>query len=96
MEVPVFDVPRILPRYKHSQKRLLLVDFEATLWKRDLSQLGLIAMKGDDYKLPEDVLEVLVKVSEDRRNEVWLLSGLSVNLLQRVADRVPKIGIVYV
>lgn len=49
-------------------------------------------------KLPKEVEEaisVLGKLAEDRRNEVWLLSGLRVKgVLEAVAERVPKVGIV--
>ena len=49
-------------------------------------------------KLPEEVEEaigVLGKLAEDRKNEVWLLSGLRVKgVLEAVAERVPKVGIV--
>ena len=97
ISVPPFEVSRILPRYKHSRKRLILVDFEDTLWSRDLSRAGLVAMAQGDYIFPEDAVSVLGKLAEDVRNEVWLLSGLRVDgILQRIKDKVPKVGIVYV
>lgn len=44
---------------------------------------------------PEEVLNVLERLVEDKRNEVWLLSGLRVGgVLQRVAERLPGLGIV--
>jgi len=44
---------------------------------------------------PEEVLNVLERLVEDPRNEVWLLSGLRVKgVLERVADRLPGMGIV--
>ncbi|KAF5367337.1 hypothetical protein D9615_010280 [Tricholomella constricta] len=131
-QVPRLDAPRVLPRYRHSRKRLLLVDLEGTLWGRDLSREGLARME-EDYKaagvngvngevgagagagagvevhgngngngngkarieVPEEVLMVLEKLVEDRRNEVWLLSGLRVRgVLERIAERVPRLGIV--
>ena len=43
----------------------------------------------------EDVLNVLERLVEDPRNEVWLLSGLRVKgVLGRVAERLPGMGIV--
>lgn len=105
VDVPVFDVARVLPRYRHSRTRLILVDFEGTLWRRDLSRDGLARME-EDYavkggkckvEVPEDVLRVLEKLVEDRKNEVWLLSGLRVKgVLERIAERIPRLGIVYV
>ncbi|PPQ87717.1 hypothetical protein CVT26_011923, partial [Gymnopilus dilepis] len=47
-------------------------------------------------KQVEEAVEVLGKLAEDeRRNEVWLLSGLRARgVLEAVARRVPKVGIV--
>jgi trehalose 6-phosphate synthase/phosphatase len=43
----------------------------------------------------EDTIEVLGKLAEDWKNEVWLLSGLRVKgVLECVAERVPRVGIV--
>ncbi|KAF8890790.1 glycosyltransferase family 20-domain-containing protein [Gymnopilus junonius] len=126
--LPVLKPTSLLPKYKHSQRRLILVDFEGTLWRRDLSKEGVLALglggvggsengfggsesgfsgsevgEGEDrveeVKLPrqvEEAVEVLGKLAEDeRRNEVWLLSGLRVKgVLEAVARRVPKVGIV--
>ncbi|KAF9556929.1 hypothetical protein CPC08DRAFT_764923 [Agrocybe pediades] len=97
----------LLAKYKHSQKRVIFVDFEGTLWRRDLSKKGVLganapfdaAAKEEDLPpLPQqvqDAIGVLGKLSEDRKNEVWLLSGLRIQgVLDRVARRLPKIGIV--
>lgn len=82
-------------RYKHSQRRLIIVDFEGTLWKRDLSRRGLQAYLNGDFEIPEEPLNALSSLAEDRRNDVWLLSGLPVRgVLERVAEKVPNIGIV--
>ena len=97
ISVPPLDLSRVLPRYKHSRKRLILVDFEGTLWTRDLSRAGLVGMAKGDYLFPEEVANVLGKLADDSRNEVWLLSGLRVDgVLERFKEKVPKVGIVYV
>ncbi|KAG6899346.1 hypothetical protein C0993_011062 [Termitomyces sp. T159_Od127] len=49
VQVPVLDLGRVVPRYRHSRKRLLLIDLEGTLWRRDLSREGLSMME-DDYR----------------------------------------------
>ncbi|EDR09311.1 alpha,alpha-trehalose-phosphate synthase [Laccaria bicolor S238N-H82] len=94
--VPILDVSRLLPRYKHSlQTRLILVDFEGTLWRRDLSREGMMKLAKGEYELPEGAVDVLRKLTEDRKNEVWVLSGLPVRgVLEKVAELVPKVGIV--
>jgi hypothetical protein len=91
-DVPLLDISRVLPRYKRSQRRLILVDFEATLWRRDISRAGLLC---NAFAPPKESLEVLTKLADDRRNDVWLLSGLPVKeMMDKVAALVPQIGIV--
>ncbi|KAJ7124806.1 alpha,alpha-trehalose-phosphate synthase [Mycena crocata] len=88
---PTLDMHRVLPRYKHSSKRLVLMDLEGTLWMRPKSGA---AADSEDASL-ERALEVLRRLSADRRNDVWLLSGLPIDgVLARIAKEVPRIGIV--
>lgn len=100
--VPILDLNRVLPRYKHSMKRLILIDFEGTLWQRDLSHAGMSRTlrkedewNEDDEDWPRESVQVLKALSEDRKNEVWVLSGLPRHgVLGKVASVVPKVGIV--
>lgn len=88
-------ITQVRHRYKHSRRRLILVDFEGTLWRRDLTRKGLQAYLNGEFKIPEEPLQVLKNLTEDRRNDVWLLSGLPIrNVLDHVAEKVPNIGIV--
>ncbi|EMD35057.1 glycosyltransferase family 20 protein [Gelatoporia subvermispora B] len=90
LAVAALDVQRVLPRYRHSQKRLLLVDFEGTMWQRDMETI--ISGKFDP---PQDAIALLNRLAEDPKNEVWLLSGLPVkDALEKAAEVAPKIGIV--
>ncbi|EPS95484.1 hypothetical protein FOMPIDRAFT_141689 [Fomitopsis schrenkii] len=89
-EVASLDVSLLLPRYRHSAKRLLLVDFEGTMWIRDMRKLGRA-----EFNPPKEAIDVLNKLAEDPKNEVWLLSGLPVKgMLDVVAEMAPKIGVV--
>lgn len=89
--VDTLDLGRLIPRYRHSQRRLLLIEFEGTLWQRDISREALLA----PFTPEQDAVDVLKKLSEDPKNEVWLLSGLPVkDKMEKVAEQVPKIGIV--
>ena len=89
--VAELDISRVLPRYKHSQTRLLLIDFEGTIWQRDPAVL---ALRGE-FNPPQAAIDSLNKLAQDPRNEVWLLSGLQVKgALEKVADMAPRIGIV--
>ncbi|KAJ7630490.1 alpha,alpha-trehalose-phosphate synthase [Roridomyces roridus] len=87
---PTLDMSRVLPRYKHSSKRLILMDLEGTLWMRPKN--GLVA--DEDAKL-DRALDVLRHFAADARNDVWLLSGLPIaGVIERIAQEVPRIGIV--
>jgi trehalose 6-phosphate synthase/phosphatase len=89
--VAKLDLARLLPRYKHTQRRLLLIEFERTLWQRDNSRAGLLS----PFSPQQDVIDLLNKLAQDGKNEVWLLSGLPVNcMMEVVAEKVPEIGIV--
>lgn len=86
---PVLDVQRILPRYRHASRRLLLVDFEGTLWARD-------SIKMEQFP-PDAVVEVVEALVKDSRNEVWILSGLprwEKSPLDVIRRKVPAAGLV--
>ncbi|KNZ73603.1 Putative alpha,alpha-trehalose-phosphate synthase [UDP-forming] 106 kDa subunit [Termitomyces sp. J132] len=86
--VPRLDMGKVGPRYRYSRRRVVVVDLEGTLWRRDLRGKPLV-------EVPEEVLDVLERLTGDLRNEVWLLSGLRVRgLLERIGRRVPRLGIV--
>ncbi|KAI6013257.1 hypothetical protein EDC04DRAFT_719979 [Pisolithus marmoratus] len=51
--------------------------------------------KGPMMELPEAAMRVLECMADDPKNEIWVLSGLPVKgALERLAERVPKVGIV--
>jgi trehalose 6-phosphate synthase complex regulatory subunit len=87
-DIPALDIAPLLPRYRHSQQRLLLIDLEGTLWLgRD--------PRAPTFSPPADALAVLKKLAEDKRNDVWLLSGLPVKgAMEKIAEAVPGIGMV--
>ena len=87
--VEKLDVASVLPRYRHSAKRLVLVDFEGTLWLRD--------PRSRTFDPPDEALDVLRALAEDDRNDVWLLSGLPIGgALDRIAEEFPSIGLWWV
>ncbi|KAF8494922.1 alpha-trehalose-phosphate synthase [Russula emetica] len=89
-QVASLDLVLLLPRYRHSQRRLLLIDFEDTLWERNPRRQH----EGKGEGIPAEAIEVVKRLSEDSRNEVWLLSGLPVKTLDDVAKSTPKVGFV--
>jgi trehalose 6-phosphate synthase/phosphatase len=87
-----FDVSRVLPEYKYSSRRLLLIDLEDTLWTRK-DESGIIK-QGTPFTIPEPIFEILNKLAEDRRNEVWVLSGLPIaGAMDAIAEKAPRIGL---
>jgi hypothetical protein len=91
--IPNLDVSSILPRYQLARTRLLLFDFEGTLWQRNTSKASL----SQPFTPPEEPLRLLNKLAEDPRNVIWLLSGLPVKgVMEKVAELAPGIGIMYV
>jgi len=88
--VASLDLALLLPRYRHSQRRLVLIDIEDTLWQRNPRRRP----KGQGEDMPPEAIEVVKRLSEDSRNEVWLLSGLPVKTLDPVAVQLPKVGFV--
>jgi trehalose 6-phosphate synthase/phosphatase len=84
-------------------KRLILMDFEGTLWRRDLTMEGMQnrmlrkeqEWSEDDEAWPKESIELLKALAEDKKNEVWVLSGLArTGILGKLATVAPKIGIV--
>jgi len=90
--VASLDLALLLPRYRHSQRRLVLVDFEDTLWQRNPRRRH----EGQGEGIPLEAIEVVKRLSGDSRNEVWILSGLPVKTLGAVAAQLPKVGFVSV
>lgn len=85
---PSLDVDSILPRYKYSSVRLILLDLEDTLWVRVHPRHA--------FEPPAEAVAILRKLGDDPRNRVWLLSGLPRGALDKVARVVPSIGLVWV
>jgi trehalose 6-phosphate synthase complex regulatory subunit len=83
-----FSIDLVGPRYRHSQTRLLLLDYEHTLWIRERTA------REATHEPPQDVLEILKMLTQDPKNSVWILSGLPIkNCLDKIAAAVPGIGI---
>ncbi|GJJ09322.1 hypothetical protein Clacol_003544 [Clathrus columnatus] len=84
--IPSFEIDGVLPKYKYSAERLILLDLEDTLWIRKHPEHA--------FEPPQDSVDILRKLTEDRKNRVWLLSGLPRAALSKMSALVPKIGLV--
>lgn len=90
--VAQFDVSRVLTQYKYSAKRLLLLDLEDTLWTRK-TPAGFIK-QGTPLTIPQDVFDLLNKLKDDSKNEIWVLSGLPIKGgMDQISNNVPGIGL---
>jgi trehalose 6-phosphate synthase complex regulatory subunit len=88
LSIPVFALEQILPRYRHSNRRLLLLDYEDTLWLRQAHE------RVSAHEPPVDVVDLLKALASDEKNAVWLLSGLPIDgALTKIAENVPELGI---
>lgn len=70
---------------------LMLIDFESTLWREDprvTREVGFV--------VPDQIINVLEALVANKKNKVWLLSGLPVTELQKIADAVTGLGLVWV
>ena len=69
MSIATLDVARILPRYRHSQKRLLLIDFEGTTWQRDIRTIarnaGSLPGRKAEFEPPEETLRLLNRLADE-------------------------------
>lgn len=89
-------------RWRHGQRRLILLDWEGALYLDDPllspSITSADRLSADPSSQPDSfkaAIDVLRKLSDNRKNEVWLLSDLPVKgALSQIAVEVPKIGIV--
>jgi len=85
------NLGRVVGKWRHSERRLILVDWEDTLVEK-VTGAGRIVEDGE-----EEAIELLKKLTKgERRNEVWVLSGLPANSgpIERLAKEVEGVGIV--
>jgi len=79
----------VLDKYEKAKNVLMLIDFERTLWRGDprvTREVGFV--------VPDEVVGVLKGLVANKKNKVWLLSGLPVRKLGKIADAVPGLGLV--
>ncbi|KAG9012855.1 hypothetical protein FRB94_005001 [Tulasnella sp. JGI-2019a] len=88
--IPPFIASDNRQGYKDAKRRLFLLAIENTLVTQDPK-----LMRDSGFNMPEEVIRVLAKLSEDEKNSVYLLSGLPVQgALDKVADALPNVGLI--
>ncbi|KAG8931861.1 hypothetical protein FRC01_000693 [Tulasnella sp. 417] len=87
---PLTDESDLIQEFRNSKQRLILLGIENTLVLHDPK-----TTRDLSFSVPQDVLDLLQKFSEDERNIIYLLSSRPVaGALEKVADALPYVGIV--
>lgn len=86
------NLGRVMGKWKHSAKRLILIDWEDTLVEK-AKGAGKTNEVGEEE---EKAMELLKKLNESKKNEVWVLSGMPTKngAMERLAAAVEGVGIV--
>jgi trehalose 6-phosphate synthase complex regulatory subunit len=87
ISVPRLSIPELGKRYKNSEKRLFILDYEGTLapWGSPDSII---------LTSPQRVLDTLNELILDERNVVYVMSGRSPQELEPLFSRVPNLGLI--
>lgn len=99
---PEFDAQRAVWDYNLAQKRLLLIDFEDTLvpdvtHHRKHAKKGLLAQATEhDHRvlLDSETEQALDKLSGDKKNTAYLMSGKAREDLAALVQRFPNLGFI--
>src|SRR5690606_31040012 len=85
--VPRLSIQTLSAKYKKSERRLFILDYEGTLvsWG-PLNQIIPVS--------PQRTLDILNDLLLDERNTVYIMSGRRPEELERVFRRVPNIGLI--
>ncbi|KAG8893478.1 hypothetical protein FRC00_010484, partial [Tulasnella sp. 408] len=87
---PLTDESEVIQELRNSKKRLILFGIENTLVQHDPK-----TTRDLSFAVPQEVLDLLQRLSEDERNVIYLLSSRPVaGALEKVADALPYVGII--
>jgi trehalose 6-phosphate synthase/phosphatase len=87
MSIPRLNVNKLCQTYKNASRRLLLLDYEGTL-----APFG--SAKSTVFANMSRVTDVLIELIQDDKNQVYVMSGRTLEELERIFGRVPGIGLV--
>jgi trehalose 6-phosphate synthase/phosphatase len=71
----------LITKFRTSGKRLVLIDYDGTLVNYELIP--------DNAKLPEHMIDILVKIAGNPRTDIYIISGRSYNDLDKLLGNIP-------
>lgn len=87
MSIPRLSVNQLSEKYKESQRRIFILDYEGTLASYG-SPTSIIMTS------PQRVIDTLNEILIDDKNIVYVMSGRTPEELERLFSRVPGLGII--
>jgi len=87
MSIPRLSVNQLSEKYKKSQRRIFILDYEGTLASYG-SPTSIIMTS------PQRVIDTLNEILMDDKNIVYVMSGRTPEELERLFSRVPGLGII--
>ncbi|KAL1635695.1 Trehalose-6-P synthase/phosphatase complex subunit [Diplodia intermedia] len=87
MSIPRLSVHQLCERYKGSERRIFILDYEGTLASYG-SPTSIIMTS------PQRVIDALNEILMDDKNIVYVMSGRTPEELERLFSRVPGLGII--
>lgn len=87
--IPRLEIAQLVSEWRASRSRLILVDLEQTLVLEDP-----VEVHKHGFRPQPALVRLLKRLTSDRRNYVYLLSGKGTVALDRIAAQVPEVGLV--
>ncbi|WFD34598.1 hypothetical protein MCUN1_001439 [Malassezia cuniculi] len=86
---PRLEAAQLVSEWRAARSRLVVIDLEQTLVLQDALQVH-----REGFEPPDDIVALLQRLVEDRKNYVYVLSGKSCQELDRIAAKVSRVGLV--
>lgn len=88
--IPRLEVGQIVSEWRAAKTRLIALDLEGSL----LPESVVFLRESHELELPEKLVTTLSELTEDPKNAIYVFSSLSSAFLDRVAEKLPQLGIV--
>lgn len=88
--IPKLEIGQLVSEWRASKIRLILLDLEGSL----LPESILLLRNPEDLKFSDTLVATLKELSEDPKNATYVMSALSTDFLDKLAEKLPELGIV--